>query len=147
MDGPHLAKRPPHGGLRPILGEVTLAEAVRGHPFLVGLREEDLATITSFAAPVEFLEDEVVLTAGERSRYFYLLLSGSALIELRHRQYTVNIQALGPGDAFGWSALLPRQDTLFQVRAQERSTALRLDGGGLSAALRKDSKFAVTCYF
>ena len=147
MDGPHLAKRPPHGGLRPILGEVTLAEAVRGHPFLVGLREEDLATITSFAAPVEFLEDEVVLTAGERSRYFYLLLSGSALIELRHRQYTVNIQALGPGDAFGWSALLPRQDTLFQVRARERSTALRLDGGGLSAALRKDSKFAADMLF
>jgi uncharacterized protein (TIGR02284 family) len=142
MDGPHLAKRPHYGGLHPILAEVTLAEAVRGHPFLVGLRDEDLATVTLLAEPVEFREDEVVLGAGERSRYFYLLLSGSASIELLHRQYTVNIQALGPGDAFGWSALLPHQDTLFQARARERTTALRLDVGRLSAALRKDPMFA-----
>jgi uncharacterized protein (TIGR02284 family) len=144
MDGPHLAERPPYEGLHPILGEVTLTEAVGGHPFLVGLTDEDLATVTSLAEPVAFLEDEVILTAGERSRYFYLLLSGSVSIELLHRQYTVNIQALGPGDAFGWSALLPQQDTLFQVRARERSGALRLDGGRLSAALRKDPRFAAS---
>jgi CRP-like cAMP-binding protein len=59
----------------------------------------------------------------------------------------VNIQALGPGDAFGWSALLPHQDTLFQVRARERCAALRLDGGRLSAAFRKDSKFAADMLF
>jgi len=124
------------------LGQVTLAEAVQGHPFLVGLRDDDLAILTGLAEPVEFREDQIVLTAGERSPYFYLLLSGSVAIELPHRHYTVNIQALGAGDAFGWSALLPHQDTLFQVRVRERSTALRVDGNRLSAALRKDTRFA-----
>jgi uncharacterized protein (TIGR02284 family) len=125
-----------------VLGEVTLAKAVQGHPFLAGFRDEDLATVTSLAEPLAFCEDEIVLKAGERSQYIYLLLSGSVSVELPHRHYTVNIQALGSGDAFGWSALLPHQDTLFQVRTRERCAALRLDGGRLSAALRNDPKFA-----
>ena len=142
MDGPHRTEGPCQGGLHPILGEVTLAEAVHGHPFLVGLRDKDLATLTSLAEPVEFGDDEIVLTAWERSQYFYLLLSGSVSVELPHRHYTVNIQALGAGDAFGWSVLLPHQETLFHVRTRERCAALRLDGVRLSAALRKDPRFA-----
>ena len=41
------------------------------------------------------------------------------------RFYTVSIQALGPGEAFGWSSLLDHHDTLFQVRARERRNEAR----------------------
>jgi CRP-like cAMP-binding protein len=40
---------------------------------------------------------------------------------------------------FGWSALLDDQDTLFQVRARERTTALKLDGARLAALCKKDT--------
>jgi CRP-like cAMP-binding protein len=40
---------------------------------------------------------------------------------------------------FGWSALLDDHDTLFQVRARERTTALRLDGAALMKACREDT--------
>jgi CRP-like cAMP-binding protein len=53
----------------------------------------------------------------------------------------VNIESLGSGDAFGWSALLPDQDTLYQVSARERSAASRVDGPRVYAALRKDPVF------
>jgi uncharacterized protein (TIGR02284 family) len=142
MVGPHRTEGPCHGDLRAILGDVTLAEVVHGHPFLVGLRDKDLAILTSLAEVVEFGDNEIVLTAGERSQYFYLLLSGSISVELPHQHYTVTIQGLGAGDAFGWSVLLPHQDTLFQIRTRERCAALRLDGVRLSAALRKDPRFA-----
>jgi len=143
MNTTHRTELPRDGGLYPpILGEMTLAEAVQGHPFLVGLRDEDLTKVTSLAEAVEFGDDEIVLTAGERARYFYLLLSGSVSVELPHRHYTVHIQALGAGDAFGWSALLPHHDTSFQIRTRERCAALRLDGVRLCIALRKDPRFA-----
>ena len=138
MDSPHLGE----GTLKPILGEMTVAKAVREHPFLVGLRDEDLTIVTSLAEVVEFGDDEIVLTPGEQSRYFYLLLSGSVSIELPHRHYIVQVQALGAGDAFGWSALLPHQDTLFRVRTRERCAALRLDGERLASALRENPSFA-----
>jgi CRP/FNR family transcriptional regulator, cyclic AMP receptor protein len=63
-------------------------------------------------------------------------------VEVRTRVCTVCIQALGPGEAFGWSSLLDQHDTLFQVRARERSSALRLDGASLAATCREDAEFA-----
>jgi CRP-like cAMP-binding protein len=89
-----------------------------------------------------FKEDELVLLARQQSKFFYLLLSGSVSIEVGTRSYTLGIQVLGPGEAFGWSALLDHHDTLFQVRAREQSKALCLDGSQLSAALRDDPVLA-----
>lgn len=100
-----------------------------------------LAKLASIAQRVSFEENELVLRAGERSRYFYLLLSGSVCVEVSGRSFTVLIQALNPGEAFGWSSLLDHHDTLFQVRARENATALCLDGVSLSAAFREDAEF------
>jgi CRP-like cAMP-binding protein len=105
------------------------------------LDEAQLATLAEIAQPVQFREQELILAAREPSLDFYLVLSGSVSIELNNRHYAVRIQSLGPGDAFGWSALLEHHDTLFDVRTRERCTALRLDGARLSAALRKDPVF------
>jgi CRP-like cAMP-binding protein len=116
----------------------TLAE----HAFTAGLPESQLVKLASLAREVTFKEDQPILRAGERSDYFYLLLSGSVCVEIVARAYSVCVQSLGPGDAFGWSALLDRHDTLFQVRAREASTALRLDGTSLSAAFREDPLLA-----
>ena len=100
----------------------------------------------ALAEPVEFHAQELVLSAGQRSRYLYLLVSGSLSIELNNKLYQVHIQALGPGEAFGWSALLPHQDTLFDVRTRERCTAVRLDGARLDAALQEDPVFAADLF-
>ncbi len=50
----------------------------------------------------------------------------------------MTVQALGPGQVFGWSALLEDQDTLFQVRAREHTTALQIDGSALKACCLSD---------
>jgi CRP-like cAMP-binding protein len=121
---------------------MALQEALRVHPFVAGLSDSQLAKLALLAREVSFEENELVLMTGQRSREFYLLLSGSVCVEARSRAYTVSIQALGCGEAFGWSALLDHHDTLFQVRARERSTALCLDGAELAAAFREDAELA-----
>ena len=121
---------------------MTLNEALRGHAFVDGLPESLLAKLAPLAEEVSFSEDELILLAGQRSRHFYLLLSGTVCVEARTRTCTVCVQVLHPGEAFGWSALLNHHDTLFQVRARERSRALRLDGDRLSAVMHQDSELA-----
>jgi len=128
------------GTFHPEAGEVTLA--LRGHAFLTGLDEAQFVTLAQIAQLVQFREYELIQAAKQRSLDFYLVVSGSVSIELDTRLYTVRIQSLGPGDAFGWSALLEHRDTLFDVRTRESSTALRLDGARLSVALREDPVFA-----
>ena len=115
-----------------------LTEALRDHAFLAGLPASQLAALEPLAGAVCFAENELVLVDGQRSASFYLLVSGSVSIELRTPRYAISVQSLGAGAAFGWSALLDDQDTLFQVRARENTVALRFDGAALKATLRDD---------
>jgi CRP-like cAMP-binding protein len=116
-----------------------LGEALRQHAFFQGLSDDQLAALGRLAGETTFQENEVILEDGQRSAFFYLLLSGSVVVELRTPRYVVSVQALGPGQVFGWSALLNDQDTLFRVRARESTVALRFDGPTLKAKCREDS--------
>lgn len=111
---------------------------LRDHAFVRGLTGKQLESLARHAVPVHFEENEVVLLEGERSTAFYLLTSGSAVIELRAPNYAVCVQELAPGCIFGWSALLDKQDTLFQVRSREQTTALRIDGHRLKTLCQED---------
>ena len=110
------------------------------HAFTRGLAEPHIARLASLAREVTFADDEVILVEGHRSRYFYLVLTGSVVVELHTPTFTISVQGLGTGQVFGWSALLDHQDTLFQVRARERTTALRLAGSGLAEICRSDTQ-------
>jgi CRP-like cAMP-binding protein len=117
-------------------------ELLEGHAFIAGLSDAQIKKLASLACEVSFEENEFVLHAGQQSRHFYLMLTGSVCVEARGRGYTVTVQAVGPGETIGWSAFLEHHDTLFQVRARERSTALCLEGVALNAMLREDPELA-----
>jgi CRP-like cAMP-binding protein len=108
-------------------------QVLRDHAFTHGLTEAQIDCLSGIAHQVSFEENEVVLLEGKRSTSFFLLLTGSVVVELRGGQYVMAVQALRPGDVFGWSALLDDQDTLFQVRAREQTDALQIDGATLKA--------------
>jgi len=114
------------------------APTLRSHAFVRGLTEPQLDLLESLASPVTFEENDVIVVDGARSRSFYLLQSGSVAVELRTPGYSVCVQALVAGQVFGWSALLDDHETLFQVRARERTTALRIDGSALQTACHAD---------
>jgi CRP-like cAMP-binding protein len=122
---------------------MALEQVLREHRFTSGLADSGLAKLAGFAREEAFEPDQVILVAERRSKDFYLLLSGSVSVEVCAPHYTVRVQALGPGEAFGWSSLLRHHDTLFQIRARERSTAIRLDGAQLSAACGEDTEFGL----
>jgi len=110
---------------------MTLRDDLRAHAFTRGLTEEQLGCLAAIAQEVTFEENDVVLVDGQRSTSFYLLISGSVVVELSTPRYVIAVQSLSAGSVFGWSSLLDRQDTLFQVRARERTTALEIGGARL----------------
>jgi len=131
---------------KPITGTFDVQAALRGHRFLLGLDEAELATLFNIAEPIQIQEHELILASNQPSQDFYLLLSGSVSIELDQKHYAVRIQALEAGDVFGWSALLEDHDTMFDVRSRECCTALRLDGVRLCAVLRNDPVLAAELF-
>ena len=113
-------------------------QVLRDHAFTQGLTEAHIDRLAGMASHVTFEDNEVILVDGQRSTSFFLLLTGSVAVELRSPQYVMLVQAVGPGNVFGWSALLDYQDTLFQVRARERTTALQIDGATLKSYCMSD---------
>lgn len=119
-------------------GQLTPHDILKDHDFTRGLTDPQISKLASLCTEVTFQDDDVILVNGQRSEFFYLVLTGSACVELRAARFTVCLQALGPGQAFGWSALLDHQDTLFQVRAREPMTTLCLHGSDLAQLCRTD---------
>lgn len=117
---------------------MALFDVLKAHEFTLGLSEEQVTCLASLAREVTFAENDVVLVDGQRSTYFYLLLTGSVVVELRTPHYVVCVQSLGGGSVFGWSSLLDRQDTLFQVRAREETRALEIDGARMKQRCFQD---------
>jgi CRP-like cAMP-binding protein len=120
-----------------------IKQALRGTISILGLSEADLAKLTPLAKEVGFEGGDLILLSGERSKAFYVLMSGSAAVEVTGDFYSVCIQALAPGDAFGWSSLLDDQTTLFQVRAREQCSALLLNGPAVTALCHEDPALGV----
>ena len=126
-----------------MLGHFTLEKTLRNHAFMRGLPDRHIAKLASMATEVAFAENEVIMMGRQQSQYFYLVTSGSVNIELHTSVFNVSVLAVGPGQAFGWSALLDHQDTLFQVRAREQTSALRIPGWELMEACRGDAELGV----
>jgi CRP/FNR family transcriptional regulator, cyclic AMP receptor protein len=116
-----------------------LIQSLKHHAFTDGLTDDQVATLATMARQVTFKENDVILVDGQHSSSFYLLLTGSVVVELRTPVCVMVVQPLGPGNIFGWSSLLDRQDTLFQVRAREHTTALEIDGATLKARCLSDT--------
>jgi CRP-like cAMP-binding protein len=125
---------------------MALEQVLREHRFTDGLTGSGLAKLASLACEETFEQDQVILLSGQQSRDFYLLLSGSVCVEVCAPHYTVCVQALGAGEAFGWSSLLLHHVTLFQIRARERSTVIRLDGSRLFAVCGEDPEFGLELF-
>jgi CRP-like cAMP-binding protein len=89
---------------------------------------------------VEFEPDEQIFGSGERSRYFYFLLSGTAFLEFQTPVYRVAIQELGGGEAFGWSALIEGPYRAFEVRARAACRVIRIRGDRLLRACEVDDR-------
>jgi|SRR5579871_125913 len=115
------------------------AETLSQLPIFAELTQSQADEIAEFAREVSFEQDEVILRTGRPSKFLYILLTGCVRVEVKAKAFSYCVQELGPGDVFGWSALLGQHDTLFQVRARDASRALRLDADDLAAIFRKDS--------
>ena len=129
-----------------MLSDIALEQSLKHYPFTTGFSEHYLAKLASLASELTFKADQLILLAGQQSRQFYLLTSGSVCVEVKTPLYTVCVQVLEPGQAFGWSSILDHHDTLFRVRAREACSAICWEGWQLAAAAEEDPAFGRELY-
>jgi CRP/FNR family transcriptional regulator, cyclic AMP receptor protein len=92
-------------------------------PLLVGLSKQELGRILRIGKEVEFAPGSVIVSAGDRARDFYLLLTGKAELKVPGGRTAT----LPPGDYFGEISVLDGGPRTATITAVTRVSALRID--------------------
>jgi CRP/FNR family cyclic AMP-dependent transcriptional regulator len=111
------------------------------HPFLEGMCEQHLRSLSQAALRASFAEGEWIFREGDPANRFYLIQEGSVFLTSRmpgHSQ--IVIQTVGSGDALGWSWLFEPYTWHFDARADEPTRALFFRAAQLREQCEEDSK-------
>jgi hypothetical protein len=106
-----------------------LEQRLAAHPFLKGMSPHHFELLVLCAMPTEFDAGQVVLREGEPASGFYLIETGTVVLEAKADDgKTVVIDTVSAGEPLGWSWLFPPYLWSFDARATEPCTALCFSG-------------------
>lgn len=106
-----------------------IEKQLAAHPFLKGMSPHHFELLALCAMPTEFDAGQIVLREGEPATGFYLIESGTVVLEGKTDDgKTVVIDTISAGEPLGWSWLFPPYLWSFDARATEPCTALCVSG-------------------
>ena len=110
------------------------------HAFLEGMKAEHIEKIADCTSYVEFQRGQYVFRQGEAAENFYLILEGSAEVELFSAAGgPVVLQKVGSGSVLGWSWLIPPYLWHFDAQVLQSVKALEVHAVRLRGFMAKDS--------
>ena len=116
-----------------------IATRVTFHPFLAGLKREQLALLTDCAMATNSKKGQTIFREGEMANRFYLIETGRVVLESSEGLGNpVIIDTIGPGDLLGWSWMFPPYTWQFTARAVEPTAAIFFYGTILREYCEKD---------
>jgi CRP-like cAMP-binding protein len=116
-----------------------LTGAFAGHAFLKGLGERHLMLLASGVKPQTFQAGEYLGREGQEAKAFFLIEAGRVSLGIHTPDRgVVPVQTVGPGDALGWSWLVPPHRWRFDCRATEAVQALAFDAAWLRERCAQD---------
>ena len=118
--------------------EAVGADSLRRIPFFAGLSDEDLDGVRTVGTSVSFAPGETIVREGETGDAMFVVLSGSAEVDVGGRYHT-----LGPGDFFGEMALVAARRRTATVKAAADVRAMRIPADGFHAFLLAHPAIAV----
>lgn len=99
------------------------------HPFLNGMSPHHIELLALSAMPTEFDAGQFIFQAGEPANGFYLIETGTVVIEGRSsNEQPVVIDTVSAGEPLGWSWLFSPYLWQFDARATESCTAICISG-------------------
>ncbi len=111
-----------------------LAAALAGHPFLAGLKSDQVKLLAECASSVSFPVGQYLCRGAEEAAQFFLIQQGRVGVEIfRARKGAVTTQTVGEGEALGWLWFEKPYHWHYDARAQQLTRALALDVKGLMA--------------
>ncbi|MCP4166680.1 MAG: Crp/Fnr family transcriptional regulator [Chloroflexi bacterium] len=133
-------------------------EILRRYPFFAGLTHDNLVTLANTAKEISVEQDQYLFHEGGEVRELYLVLEGaiSVVMELplQDSEHAVSDQlvgaleteavvlsAIGPGEVFGWSGLVPPYQTMAGAKTLTSCRIVVFNCEALQKAFEDDCQF------
>ncbi|CAN5571860.1 cyclic nucleotide-binding domain-containing protein [soil metagenome] len=105
-----------------------IRQRVAAHPFFAGLNDHQLGILSDCAHAKSFEGGEIIFSAGDPAKGFYLLETGSIAVEgTSDDGATVTIDNVPAGEPLGWSWIFEPYVCQYGARATQPTTALFID--------------------
>jgi CRP/FNR family cyclic AMP-dependent transcriptional regulator len=133
-------------------------ELIRRYPFFAGLSHEHITTLAKVAEELNVEVGHYFFHEGDELTHFYIVLEGAVAIvievpardvehklaeqfsgELRTREEVLS--AIGPGEVFGWSALVPPHQAMSSGKATTPCRGVAFDAKQLFKIFETDCGF------
>lgn len=114
-------------------------------PLFAGLCRDDLDKIAPLVELVHFPADTSLFEQGNFAGYLYILQSGEVFI--RYKPYDgpeIQVTIIRPGDIFGWSAMLSREQYSSTAICGENCSLYRVPGRALRDFCQRNPQSGVT---
>jgi CRP/FNR family transcriptional regulator, cyclic AMP receptor protein len=112
------------------------AAALARHPFLAGVGAPLLDELAALAKLQRFDTGATIVREGDPASSFFLVVSGKvALVIVPHDRPHLTVLTLGPGEALGWSWLVPPHRWRIDARALKPTELLVLPAEALRLLL------------
>lgn len=123
----------------------TLLQRLATHPFLRGLKRQQLDLISQGAEELIFEPGDIIFREQEPASHFYLIEAGELALDsyVPHDGYAP-IQRIGAGHVLGWSWLLAPFLWQFRAQAVKQTRVLRLDGAHALICCERDHELGYT---
>lgn len=127
-------------------------ETLSRYPFFAGLANEQVSCLARFADELAVAKGDHLFHEGEPLRAIYLVAEGQIAITLGRpdvisrviipppgaRVHQVTVSTVGPGDLFGWSALVAPFKATSSARALTRCRCVAVKAGELRQLFELD---------
>lgn len=125
-------------------GPLANVETFTQGQIMSGLNDQQRRRLVSLGNIEYYEEGDAIFTTGAESRKLYFVEEGEVLVEIEYdKRVFIPISIVAPGQAFGWSALVPpyRLTTTGVALSKTRVTAVERDA--LLALMRDDPSLGV----
>lgn len=125
----------------------TAYDLLAAHPFLAGMRPEQVAQLAPWARRRLFHAGARVFSEGGRAERCWLIREGRVTLDAQvPGRGAVVVDTLGPGSVLGWSWLSPPYRWHLGAVAVEQTLAVELDAAGLRRLCEEDPRMGYELY-
>jgi CRP-like cAMP-binding protein len=119
-----------------------MVETIKCHPFAEGFWPDHIARLGAMGSEVHFRRGELIFHEGDRSSFFYLIVSGTVALEVLSPGRPLRVTTVYEGEVLGWSSVTGEEEgKQFQARALDDVAAIAFDGARLRHAFEEDYAF------